>query len=761
MSSSPKKPDTQAESGVSHAYGYVTEILGAGEIEGILGGREGIYLNDTPAQITNPITGAIVDNFKGGTFEQRTGTPNQTVIPLFGDSITNEVVVGVELKQATPLIRSINNAELDAIRIRVGVQLLYQSNEGDVSGAEVKFEVFIQQGNGALESRDIINLGGKFTNLTEFEYVYPVDNQGGTISNYVVKLQKISFDAEEDPLVDTDGESLTRVLIWQSYGEIIGAGITYKNSAYVCLGFDAEQFSSIPSRQYLVGGLLFPLPNNSSGTSSRGLLYSVAPWDGSFYKPIAAVADPIWFLYWLLLDKVNGLGEYIKEADIDKWSFYDASVYNNQLVQDGLGGQEHRFLFNAAITNKANAWEVLDQICSSFFARRYWSEGTIKIAQDRPGLVQMQFTNADVEQGQFTYSSTAIDERVNSVQVTWFDPNNLYKETIETIEDVGLIELNGLVTDEVIAVGCTSRGQAIRYGRKIIYSSNLETETVNFTSRAIGEYARIGDLISIADNNRTTARYAGLISRIGGNDRIFFDTPILIPSGENRISVLMPNGSISSHAIASSAGITNFVTITPVFGEIKPNVGANFVITQGINEYPIYRVMSKKVVDDNTSAFELTGMLYDESKYDKIDNGWLTEPTPLAPTLQAKQIAPSSLIAETTVNIDSTVNLNAYWSSPLLANGLVNKDVNKFLISYRLQMPNSPAVTSFTPEISVAGNEYTFANLANDTYIIRIRSLTINGELSEYVYAKSQPLLLITDVARFNTRRYSSFLIEV
>ena len=760
MSSKKKKPKTSPETGTSRAYGFVTEILGAGEIEGVLGNREGVYLNETPAQLVNPITGAVVDNFKGGTFEQRTGAPGQSIIPLFGDSVTNEVVVGVELDQDTPLIRTITNAEIDAIRIRVGVQLVFQNSRGDVLGANVKFEVFIQQGNGALESRDIIDIGGKFSTVTEFEYIYPVNNQGGTVSNYVVKLQKISPDAADDPANGVNNATLTRVLLWQSYGEIITTGITYKNTAYVCLSFDAEQFSSIPSRQYLTGGLLFNLPGNAAGTPSRGLQF-YGNWTGNFYKPTSAVADPVWFLYWLLLDKVNGLGEYIKEEDIDKWSFYDASVYNNGYVQNGLGGQEHRFLFNGAIANKSDAWDILDQICSSFFARRYWSEGTIKIAQDRPGLVQMQFTNSDVEQGQFTYSSTAIDERVNNVRVTWFDPNNLYKETIEEIEDVGLIQINGLVPDEVIAVGCTSRGQAIRYGRKIIYSSNLETETVNFTSRAIGEYARIGDLISIADNNRTTARYAGLIAKVVGDNQVFFDTPILIPSGDKKISVLMPNGTISTHIIMSAEGLTNSVTISPVFGLSKPNIGANFVITQGVSEYPVYRVMSKKVVDDNTSAFELTGMLYDESKYNKIENGWLTEPTPLAPSLQIVAIAPSSLIAESTANPDTTINIDAFWSSPLLANGEQNRDVINYLISYKPYTPDSPEFNYFTDEISVNGNEYTFLNLPNNSYTIRLRSLTIDGQLSDYVYADSQPVTLITDIARFNVRRHSSFVMEV
>lgn len=752
MSSIPKTPKISPDSGSSHAFGYVTEVIGAGEIEGVINDKAGVFLNDTPVQLVNPVTGEVVDNFKGGTFEYRKGTPNQPPIALFGDRITSEIAVGVNLEQTTPIARTINNPDCDAIGIRVAIQLTRQDSKGNVKGSNIAFQVWIKEGNGNFELRYTSELGGKFSTPTEFEFAFPINNQGGTVSNFAVRLQRLTPDSTDPNLV--------RTLAWQSYSEIISTGITYKNTAYAALSFDAEQYSSIPTRKYLVAGLLFNIPTNCGITPARGLAYS-GNWNGNFTRSTGAAADPVWFLYWLLLDKVNGLGEYIKEADIDKWSFYDASVYNNQLVSDGMGGQEPRFLFNGAIANTANAWEVLDQICSSFFARRYWSEGTVKIAQDRPGLVQMQFTNADVENGQFTYSSTAIDERVNSVRVTWYDPNNLYQEAIEEVEDRGLVEINGLVADEVVAVGCTSRGQAIRYGRKIIYSSNLETETVSFTSRAVGEYARIGDLVAIADNNRSKITYAGLVAGvIPSTSSVRFDSPTIISSSNAKISILMPDGSISTHTITSGVGVHDYVDISPIFNSIFPNTGANFVITEQTKKTPIYRVLSKKIVDDNTSAIEITALLYDESKYAKIENGWLTEPTPLAPSLQAIAITPAAISTKTASNVDATINVTAYWNPPLLANGQPNADVTQYLVSYRQKLTDG-ALDDWSAEVSVSSREYTVNNLESAIYQFRLRGVTSNGTIGDYVQADSQLIYPFTDVVNFSASRYSGFVTEV
>ena len=67
----------------SKQFAKVLDLLGEGEIGGLVDGAKSIFLNNTPLQAAD---GSF--NFKDVTFETRTGTSNQTNIP-----ITKNVIV--------------------------------------------------------------------------------------------------------------------------------------------------------------------------------------------------------------------------------------------------------------------------------------------------------------------------------------------------------------------------------------------------------------------------------------------------------------------------------------------------------------------------------------------------------------------------------------------------------------------------------------------------------------------------------------------
>jgi predicted phage tail protein len=71
---------------------------------------------------------------------------------------------------------------------------------------------------------------------------------------------------------------------WSSYTEIIDAKLTYPNSALVGIRVDAEQFSSIPSRSYLIKGIKVQIPSGATVDSATGRI--IYPdnfvWNGTF-----------------------------------------------------------------------------------------------------------------------------------------------------------------------------------------------------------------------------------------------------------------------------------------------------------------------------------------------------------------------------------------------------------------------------------------------------------------------------------------------
>ena len=74
-----------------------------------------------------------------------------------------------------------------------------------------------------------------------------------------------------------------------------------------------------------------------------------------------------------------------------------------------------------------------------------------------------------------------------------------FKPKVEYVEDSGGIIKYGLIEKELIAFGCTSRGQARRLGKWFLFSAQLETDSVQFSAGKEASYLRPGDVVKIID----------------------------------------------------------------------------------------------------------------------------------------------------------------------------------------------------------------------------------------------------------------------
>lgn len=137
----------------SDDFATVLDLISEGEIEGLVNGLQSIYLDDVPLQ--NP-DGTF--NFEGVTVETRNGTAGQSAISLIEGSEA-EFGVGVEVKAATPIERSITNAEADRVRVTVAVPQLSSTNTstGDINGTTVEYKISVSAGGGSFVDA---NIGG-------------------------------------------------------------------------------------------------------------------------------------------------------------------------------------------------------------------------------------------------------------------------------------------------------------------------------------------------------------------------------------------------------------------------------------------------------------------------------------------------------------------------------------------------------------------------------------------------------------------------
>jgi len=224
--------------------------------------------------------------------------------------------------------------------------------------------------------------------------------------------------------------------------------------------------------------------------------------------------NPAWCFYDILTNPRYGLGEYIKEDDIDKWALYEIAQYCDVLVPDGYGGIEPRFTFNYMISSREEAFKVVNDLASAFRGIAYYANGSIMAVQDKFKNPLTQFTTSNVVNGDFNYASSAKKARHTVAIVRYNDKRNFFQPAVEYVEDEESVRRYGIREIETSALGCTSKGQARRFAKWILASEANETETVSFGVGMEGAYLKPGDVVQIYDNFRSPLKYSGRTNRV-------------------------------------------------------------------------------------------------------------------------------------------------------------------------------------------------------------------------------------------------------
>ena len=94
---------------------------------------------------------------------------------------------------------------------------------------------------------------------------------------------------------------------------------------------------------YRVRGTLIKIPHNGTVRADGSISYSDT-FNGTFKTDKEWSSDPAWILYDLLTTS-KGFGDHIDATQLDVFSFYSASVYCSEQIDDmtGTGNTEARF----------------------------------------------------------------------------------------------------------------------------------------------------------------------------------------------------------------------------------------------------------------------------------------------------------------------------------------------------------------------------------------------------------------------------------
>lgn len=672
----------------SRAYANILDLVSEGEIEGLVDGAKSIYLNGTQLQNAD---GSF--NFENVAFDTRTGTQAQTYISGT-PGVEAETSVNVEVKAGVPVTRTISDSDVNAVRVTVSVPSLFkQKDNGDTEGLSVQIAIDVQTAGGGFVTKATKKISGKTT--SKYQRSFRIELTGA--GPWDVRVRRLTADATVLKIQDKT--------FWDSFTAIIDTKMRYPNSALVSMRFDASTFSGVPARAYDLKMKRVQVPSNYNAVTRA---YTGA-WNGTFQT--AWTDNPAWCFYDLVTNARYGLGEFIDPAQVDKWTLYTVGQYCDELVDDGFGGTEPRFTCNIYMQSRAEAYKVVQDMAACFRSMVYWASGSLTLAQDAPSDPVALFSQANVVDGAFSYSGSSAKARHTVALVTWNDPDDLYAQKVEYVEDQAAIARFGVVPTEVVAIGCTSRGQAARVGRWLLYSERHESEVVTFQTGIEGALARPGQVIKVADASRAGLRLGGRV-RSATVSAITLDAAVNLGGTTWTMYAMLPDGTVGTSQVASGSGNT-INLVTPLADAPQP--GAQWIMSASTVEAQTFRVLT--VVEQEGGVVEISGLKHEPLKFDAVENGLVLQPRDITELTLAPSAPGDLVVGESLYSYQAEVRaqITIGWGNVQSAS------------AYRVQWSKDGANFS---ETITSVSDHDVLDITPGVFVVRVYSIGPTGKES-------------------------------
>ena len=497
----------------SVSYFKALDLISEGPIEGFCDTRgnlvsgsgilQGIYLDNTPAQNFDNNTINFRDisaSLLHGEVDQPAMYTGQTGAFAWLEDfsyISQTKQKGITLPSASSFAgeqtsnfdgyHTIQDSDVDWLALTFNISRLSEVNTASEDGELLPDELWLEiygDFTGVLHHSMV-----KPSNLGKWEeQVRPVDISTlpeSKRANVQLRIKGLATSAYHEEILlklkdgrDEDGKKNNNRKIWarnitslptdfskvhgvklERVTEIVKTNMSYPGSAIVGSFFNAENISSIPERTFDLKLKKVKVPSvyveNDDPTESR----HIGNWDGTFKDELEWTDNPAWIFYDIATNERYGLGEYVKDENIDKWQLFKIAKYCDEAVPTSKENtswtigepeneryeQERRFGCNLLINNKMEAYKALSEIASVFQGMAFYNCSEIYVSQDSLKEPVLNFTNANIVDGNFTYHGSSKNTRFTACKVAYKDKDDNFLPKYEYIEDSEGIIKHGLI----------------------------------------------------------------------------------------------------------------------------------------------------------------------------------------------------------------------------------------------------------------------------------------------------------------------------
>lgn len=554
----------------------------------------------------------------------------------------------------------------------------------------------------------VVKISGKTTSTYVRELRIPVPRIN---EPYMIRLTKLSRDSKQEGET-TYGNSL----YWESFQEVTGKEFNFPNVATVQFVAQASgQFSSVPDFSGIYDGRLVKVPTNYNPVTRT----YTGVWDGLW--KVEWTNNPAFIVKDLVENDLYGMNAYYPVV-LDSTSVYLAGQHCDQ----------YGFRFNGIIADSRLGKEAVNYLCG-LFGGRFVDDGNgyARILLDRSTDAVYLFAAENVVDGVFTYSMTEIASRFNDVTVTFINPDLNWQEDRVRVYDTDSIAKYGRIPTDFIAVGCTSREEAIRRGRLHMITALTEKTMVNFKTNRAGLYLEPYDIILISDETNNTGISGRVVERVHGQMFNLRD-PVHLEPGftyKARFQQTTPSLSVLEFNVQNSSGTTSQITVDGILPEHLVDTVVTFATVGGTGAPKAFRIIGIEETEhpDNItiSAIEVNRTKWDFVMTGIIDDG-VDDGGPKIPQTAPPPVTNLELEVKTRdFQNRKAQDLLATWGAPATTQGI------KYYAVYR-QLNSGPieriAVTPST--------QFEVVDVAPAIWRIGVASVSLTGAESSLRWAE-------------------------
>lgn len=356
----------------------------------------------------------------------------------------------------------------------------------------------------------------------------------------------------------------------------------------------------------------------------------VFDWDTGTYVEKDA-KNPIWAAYDMLhnckrLYNINtNIQEYVVEGVPannfkqywDEWK--SAAAYADEEVSMISGEKERRFRFDAVMDTTQTRWEAAQKAATSGRATILRHGTQYGIVVDRPSNIVQVFGEGQIVKSSFKGEYSSRDDRARSVEITYNDTDNDYKNTVFMVRSPNYA--NNLKKNDNTAklslFGVTRRSQAYREGMYLMATNERQLQTVTFGTDIGGMVCEYGDVIGINHAVPQFGDASGRIVKAEGNTVVLDKFVELKPNKNHSIMIRLEDDSIITKQIQTVTEETNTDTIT-VIGEFSqqelPKRYDPYMLGEANKEVKPFRIT--KITKNGDNQVTITATEYDAAVYE-------------------------------------------------------------------------------------------------------------------------------------------------